>query len=35
MRVLITGGTGFIVSHLAEAYVGRGDEVYILDNLET
>jgi UDP-glucose 4-epimerase len=35
MRVLITGGTGFIGSHLAEAYLARGDEVYILDDLST
>ena len=30
MRVLITGGAGFIGSHLADAYVGRGDEVFII-----
>jgi UDP-glucose 4-epimerase len=35
MRVLITGGAGFIGSHLAEAYVQRGDEVFILDDLST
>jgi UDP-glucose 4-epimerase len=35
MRVLITGGAGFIGSHLADAYVGRGDEVFILDDLST
>ena len=35
MRVLITGGAGFIGSHLAEAYLQRGDEVYILDDLST
>ena len=35
MRVLITGGAGFIGSHLAEAYLDRGDEVYIIDNLST
>ncbi|MBA3256745.1 MAG: GDP-mannose 4,6-dehydratase, partial [Pyrinomonadaceae bacterium] len=27
MRVLITGGAGFIGSHLADAYLHRGDEV--------
>jgi UDP-glucose 4-epimerase len=35
MRVLITGGAGFIGSHLAENYLERGDEVYILDDLST
>jgi UDP-glucose 4-epimerase len=35
MRVLVTGGAGFIGSHLAEAYLGRGDEVYVIDNLST
>jgi len=35
MRVLITGGAGFIGSHLADAYVARGDEVYVLDDLST
>jgi UDP-glucose 4-epimerase len=35
MRVLITGGAGFIGSHLAEALLGRGDEVVALDDLST
>jgi nucleoside-diphosphate-sugar epimerase len=35
MRVLITGGAGFIGSHLAEAYVARGDEVFVIDDLST
>ena len=35
MRVLITGGAGFIGSHLAEALLDRGDEVFVLDNLST
>jgi len=35
MRVLITGGAGFIGSHLAEACLARGDEVWILDDLST
>ncbi len=35
MKVLITGGAGFIGSHLAEAYLKKGDEVYIIDDLST
>lgn len=35
MRVLITGGSGFIGSHLADALIGRGDEVFIIDDLST
>lgn len=35
MRYLITGGAGFIGSHLADALVSRGDEVLILDDLST
>src|SRR3954469_12017518 len=35
MRVLITGGAGFIGSHLSEAYLERGDEVFVLDDLST
>lgn len=35
MRVLITGGAGFIGSHLADAYLERGDEVLALDDLST
>ena len=35
MRHLITGGAGFIGSHLAEALLTRGDEVFILDDLST
>src|SRR5579885_1831279 len=35
MRVLITGGAGFIGSHLADAYLARGDEVFVLDVLAT
>jgi UDP-glucose 4-epimerase len=32
---LITGGAGFIGSHLADAYLQRGDEVYAIDDLST
>jgi len=35
MRVFITGGAGFVGSHLAEALLARGDEVSVLDNLST
>jgi UDP-glucose 4-epimerase len=35
MKALITGGAGFVGSHLADALVARGDEVYVLDNLST
>ena len=35
MHTLITGGSGFIGSHLAEALVARGDQVTVLDNLST
>ena len=35
MRVLITGGAGFVGSHLAEALLDRGDEVFVLDDLST
>jgi UDP-glucose 4-epimerase len=35
MKILITGGAGFIGSHLAEACLNRGDEVYIIDDLST
>jgi len=35
MKVLITGGAGFIGSHLCDALVAKGEEVTILDNLST
>jgi UDP-glucose 4-epimerase len=33
MRVIVTGGAGFIGSHLTDALLGRGDEVWIVDDL--
>ncbi len=35
MKILITGGAGFIGSHLAERLLGEGHEVYVIDNLST
>jgi UDP-glucose 4-epimerase len=35
LRILITGGAGFIGSHLSDAYLERGDDVYIIDDLST
>ena len=35
MKILITGGAGFIGSHLAEKLLETGNEVYVIDNLST
>jgi len=35
MKVLITGGAGFIGSHLADRLLARGDEVLVIDNYAT
>ncbi len=35
MKILITGGAGFIASHVADAYIELGHEVVIVDNLST
>jgi UDP-glucose 4-epimerase len=35
MKILVTGGAGFIASQIADAYIHEGHEVHILDNLYT
>jgi Nucleoside-diphosphate-sugar epimerases len=35
MKAIVTGGAGFIGSHLVDALIARGDEVHIIDNLRT
>ncbi len=34
-RILVTGGAGFIGSHVADAYLARGDDVWVVDDLST
>jgi len=34
-RVLVTGGAGFIGSHVSDAYLARGDSVWVVDNLSS
>jgi UDP-glucose 4-epimerase len=35
MKVLVTGGAGFIASHITDAYVARGHDVTVVDNLSS
>jgi UDP-glucose 4-epimerase len=35
MKILVTGGAGFIASHVVDAYLGAGHEVVVVDNLST
>ena len=35
MKILVTGGAGFIASHITDALVNEGHDVFILDNLST
>ena len=35
MKIVVTGGAGFIGSHIVDAYVARGHEVFVIDDLST
>jgi UDP-glucose 4-epimerase len=35
MKILVTGGAGFIASHITDAYINEGHQVFVLDNLLT
>ena len=35
MKILVTGGAGFIASHITDAYISAGHEVVIIDNMST
>ena len=35
MNILITGGAGFIGSHIQDAYINKGHNVIVVDNLST
>src|SRR3989304_6558216 len=33
MKILVTGGAGFIASHITDAFINEGHQVFVLDNL--
>ncbi|MGE5819284.1 MAG: NAD-dependent epimerase/dehydratase family protein [Deltaproteobacteria bacterium] len=35
MKIVVTGGAGFIASHIVDAYIARGHDVHIIDDLST
>lgn len=35
MKIAVTGGAGFIASHVVDAYIENGNEVFVIDNLST
>ena len=35
MKIVVTGGAGFIASNITDAYIERGHEVHILDDFST
>jgi UDP-glucose 4-epimerase len=35
MKIVVTGGAGFIASHIADAYINRGHELFVIDDLST
>ncbi|GAA0144629.1 decarboxylase [Lithospermum erythrorhizon] len=35
LRIVVTGGSGFVGSHLVDKLIGRGDEVIVIDNFFT
>ena len=35
MKILVTGGAGFIASHIVDAYVASGHDVTVVDDLST
>lgn len=35
MKIIVTGGAGFIGSNIVDAYIGEGHSVYVIDNLST